>query len=95
MYTEFHTNANMLDLNFLKALKSLYKGKTISITVEAEMDETKYLLSSPANREMLEESINSKEGYEFSLDEFKKFSKELKNGKHIDFSKVRKVKLPK
>jgi hypothetical protein len=95
MYTEFHTNANMLDLNFLNGIKAMFKSKSISIIITEEQDETEYLLSSPANREMLEESINSKEGYKFSLDEFKKFSKELKNGKHIDFSKVRKVKLPK
>ena len=95
MYTSFHLKAIELNENFLKKLKKMFGNKNISIIVEEEQDETEYLLSSPANRKMLEESINSEEGYEFSGKEFKKFSKELKNGKRSDFSKVRKVKLPK
>ncbi len=93
MYTEFHINANALDLDFLNKIKVMFKSKPITITIEEEQDETEYLLQIDANRKMLEDSIKSKEGYEFSADEFKKFSKELKNGKQKDFSKIRKVKL--
>ncbi|MCL4481781.1 MAG: hypothetical protein M1445_04015, partial [Bacteroidetes bacterium] len=57
MTTTYHLSANDLSVDFLKSLKSMYKGKTISITVEPEMDETEYLLSSEANRKMLLESI--------------------------------------
>ncbi|HBX53232.1 MAG TPA: hypothetical protein DEH02_19410 [Bacteroidales bacterium] len=58
MYTTFNIKVSDLDMNFLKALKTLFKNKeSISITVESEMDETEYLLSSDANRKILEQSI--------------------------------------
>lgn len=61
MTTTYHLSANDLSEDFLKSLKSMYKGKTISITVEAEMDETEYLLSSEANRKFLVESMKQAE----------------------------------
>ncbi|MCL6100916.1 MAG: hypothetical protein M1292_00265 [Bacteroidetes bacterium] len=64
MTTTYHLSANDLSVDFLKSLKSMYKGKTISITVEPEMDETEYLLSSEANRKMLLESIKQAENGE-------------------------------
>jgi hypothetical protein len=93
MHTTFHIKAIELDENFLKTLKKLFGNKNLSITVEEEPDETEYLLSTPENRQMLEEAINSKYGYEFTAEEFKKFSKELKKGKRTDFTKVKKVKV--
>ena len=69
MTTTYHLSANDLTTDFLKSLRTLYKGKTISITVEAEMDETEYLLASEANRNMLEESLkNVKEGKLIEVD---------------------------
>ena len=59
MYTSFHLNANELNEDFLKKLKAMFKSKYISITVEEEMDETEYLLSTPANRKHLEEAIKN------------------------------------
>jgi hypothetical protein len=50
----------------------MYKGKTISITVEPEMDETEYLLSSEANRKMLLESIKQAENGELVKVDFGK-----------------------
>lgn len=64
MTTTYHLSANDLSEDFLNSLKSLYKGKTISITVEPEMDETEYLLSSEANRKILLESIKQAENGE-------------------------------
>ncbi len=61
MYTTFHIKANELDENFVKALKMIFKSKRISILVEEEQDETEYLLSSPANRKMLEKSLRNVE----------------------------------
>jgi tRNA A37 methylthiotransferase MiaB len=61
MTTTYHLSANDLSEDFLKSLKSMYKGKTISITVETEMDETEYLLSSEANRKFLLESMKQAE----------------------------------
>ena len=59
MYTSFHIKANELDEKFLKVLKTIFKSKRISIIVEEEQDETEYLLSSPANRRMLEKSLKN------------------------------------
>ncbi len=95
MTTTYRLTANDLTTDFLKALKTLYKQQTISITVESEMDETEYLLASPANRKMLEDSLKSEAGYEFSLKEFSKLSDNLRKGNKIDLSKIRKVKIPK
>ena len=57
MTTTYHLSANDLTTDFLKSLRTLYKGKTISITVETEMDETEYLLASEANRKVLHRRI--------------------------------------
>lgn len=61
MTTTYHLSANELSVDFIKSLKSLYKGKKIAITVEAEMDETEYLLASEANKKALLESIKQVE----------------------------------
>ncbi|MBW8050336.1 MAG: hypothetical protein FVQ77_08365 [Cytophagales bacterium] len=69
MYTEFHTTADALDDNFLKGIRAIFKNKPISIIVEEEMDETEYLLRSPANRKMLLESLeNVKKGKLIKVD---------------------------
>lgn len=59
MYTEIHIKADELDESFLKSIRSMFKKKNISIIVEEEMDETEYLLASPANKKMLEKSLKS------------------------------------
>jgi hypothetical protein len=59
MYTTFHLDTTSeLNADFLKAIKTLFKNQRISVTVEAEMDETEYLMSSEANRLFLEKSMN-------------------------------------
>lgn len=50
MHTVYHLKADELDNQFLEALKTLFKDKTIGIVV-TEVDETAYLLHSDANRE--------------------------------------------
>lgn len=59
MYTTFHINADELDEKFLKIVKKIFNRKAVAITVEEEMDETEYLLASPANRKMLERALRS------------------------------------
>ena len=95
MYTEFHINANALDEKFLKAVKAMFKSKPISIIITEEQDETEYLLQSDANRKMLEDSLKSEEGYEFSVKDFSILSKNLSKGKKKDSLKLKKVKSPK
>ncbi len=60
MYTIYQLDAGELDEAFLEALRTLFHGKRIEITV-AELDETEYLLRSEANRERLLAAINNVE----------------------------------
>jgi hypothetical protein len=61
MYAIYRVNADELDNRFLESLKRQFEHKDIEIVVcEAEqsaLDETAYLLSSPANRERLLKAI--------------------------------------
>ena len=57
MYTTFHLKASELDERLLKNIKSIFGKKNISITVEEDVDETEYLLSSPENTKMLKKSL--------------------------------------
>ena len=93
MDATYRLSANELTMDFLKSLKTLYKDQKIAITIEVEQDETEYLLRSDANRKMLEKALKSKEGYRFTVEEFKRLSEDLLNGKKINFSKLNKVKL--
>lgn len=91
METTYRLSEHELDKKFLDAIKSLYKGKTISITIEE--DETGYLLSSPMNKEKLLQSVGETEGYELSLKEFEDLSQRLLNGEKINPSKLKKIKI--
>ena len=57
MTTTIELNANELNINLLEALKSMFQGQRIKLTVDVEMDETDYLNKSEANRLALEKSI--------------------------------------
>lgn len=51
MLTTFHLDTTSeLNADFLNVIKMLFKNQRISVTVEAEMDETEYLMSSEANK---------------------------------------------
>ncbi len=71
MQTIYRINANELDQNFLEGLKATFRDKEIEIIV-SEVDETAYLMASPANQEKLLqaiENINSQQNLvEISLD---------------------------
>jgi len=58
MYTTYHlSSAQEITTDILEAIKANFKSKPIVITVEEEMDTTTYLMSSPANKNMLKKSI--------------------------------------
>ncbi|WP_037302440.1 hypothetical protein [Runella limosa] len=57
MTTTIELRAEELDYQFFKGLKSMYKNRKIRLTIDSEMDETDYLLSTPANRNALEKSL--------------------------------------
>ena len=59
MQTVFRLTFDELSADFLKGLKSLFKEKNapITLTISDEADETAYLLSTKANRKMLDKSM--------------------------------------
>jgi antitoxin YefM len=61
MYAIYRVNADELDNRFLESLKRQFEHKDIEIVVceaaQSALDETAYLLSSPANRERLLKAI--------------------------------------
>lgn len=62
MYTTFHLDTTSeLNTDFLKAIKTLFKNQRISVTIEAEMDETEFLMSNEANKNVILESIRQAE----------------------------------
>ncbi len=59
MEVTWHLDETELDEDFYQRLKAQFKNKKLCITVSEEMDETDYLLSSPANAERLLKSIDN------------------------------------
>jgi hypothetical protein len=58
MYTTYHLpSAQDVNMDILNAIKSTYKSSPITITIEEEMDTTAYLMSTQANRALLEKSL--------------------------------------
>jgi antitoxin YefM len=57
MTTTFRMDASELNSSFLQKLQTLFEDKKLVITVEEEMDETEYLLSSEENRVSLQKSM--------------------------------------
>jgi hypothetical protein len=57
MTTVYHTTADELDETFLASLKTMFKGRSIEISV-SESDETAFLLRHPANREHLLRAVS-------------------------------------
>jgi len=59
MLTTYRVRADELTDDFVKALKVAYKDREIEIIVSDDVDETDYLMSSPANREHLLRAIEN------------------------------------
>lgn len=57
MTTTIELDAAELDYNLFRSLKAMYKNRKIRLTIDSSMDETEYLLSSQANQNALEKSI--------------------------------------
>jgi len=58
MYSTYHfKSANEININIIDSIKVSFESKAVVITVEEECDETAYLLSNPANKAMLLESM--------------------------------------
>ena len=75
MVTTYRLNANELSIDVLNAIRMLFKDKDIEINVSEAIDETDYLLASPANKKDLMTSIKELEegkGIEMTIEELQK-----------------------
>ena len=54
-----HIDADNLSVEFINYVKGVFKGKKIKLTIEAEMDDTAYLMASEANHQRLSKSIKN------------------------------------
>ena len=57
-----HIDADNLSVDFINYVKGVFKGKKIKLTIEAEMDDTAYLMASEANHQRLSKSIKNIKG---------------------------------
>ncbi len=79
MSVVYHLTEKDLNENFFQSLKAFVKGKkNIRIEIGEELDTTEYLMSSEANRKILQESIAQIERGEglvkVSLDDLRKMA---------------------
>ncbi len=88
MSSTYRIHADALDENFLESLKTLYKGRTIDISVEAEQDETERIYANPALKAKLDAALQSIEAgdiIEFSAEGFEKYAEAMLSGENPDY----------
>jgi antitoxin YefM len=60
MVSTFQINETELDNNFVEALKSMFKNRNLTLTIEAdEVDTTEYLLSNSFNKDRLLKAVEN------------------------------------
>ena len=81
MTATYSISRDELNADFIEAIKRTFKTEKVLIQIDEVMDETEYLLSNPANKAKLLESLeNDRNGnmIEMSLNEHNKILEELK-----------------
>jgi hypothetical protein len=73
----FKIQTKELDEKLFLQIKKMFEGKSVTIIISTEMDETSYLTSNPTNEKHLLESLASEPFVSFTPEEFEKHSKEL------------------
>jgi uncharacterized protein (DUF2249 family) len=66
-----------LDENLFQKIKKLFEGKSVTITISSDEDETSYLLSNAENEKFLLESMAEEPSVSFTIEEFEKRVNEL------------------
>ena len=57
MTATYSISREELNVDFIEAIKRTFKTEKVFIQIDEVMDETEYLLSTPANKDFLEKSI--------------------------------------
>ena len=57
MTATYSISRDELNADFIEAIKRTFKTEKVFIQIDEVMDETEYLLSTPANKDFLEKSI--------------------------------------
>jgi hypothetical protein len=73
----YKLKANVINTNLMVAIKKLFSGKEITITISTSGDETEYLTMSPANEAHLMESIAEDPAIRFTPEEFQKKTSQM------------------
>ena len=74
----YKLNAEEIDPTLMDTIKNLFRGKEITITITtADVDETDYLTSNPANKKHLLENIGAEPTITFTAGEFDKHVDDL------------------
>jgi hypothetical protein len=81
MTTKFHLHIDELDERLLNALKILFDGKAVTLTVETEVISE--------NTQRILDARQDEEEYVFVDDEFDKVSEALLSGESIDLEKFK------
>jgi len=72
METIFKIQPTEFDERLFRQIKKMFEGKTVTITISTEIDETNYLNAYPANRIHLLENMASEPMVSFTPEEFDK-----------------------
>ena len=75
----YKLKASELDISLIKAIKSLFKGKEVTIIVSADMDETSYLTADRINEKHILDNMVSDKEIHYKGEEFKSFVDEMTN----------------
>ena len=73
----FKIQADELDEKLIFQIKKIFEGKSVTIIISTELDESDYLKANPANKKHILESIVSEPAITFTPDEFEKHAKNL------------------
>jgi len=70
MQAIYKLKATEINAGFVDAIKKLFKGKEITITITSEPDETTFLTMDPANEKHLMDNLAAEPAKKFTGDEF-------------------------
>lgn len=73
----FKIQPTEFDERLFRHIKKMFEGKTVTITISTEMDETSYLNANAANRKHLLENMANEQMVSFTPEEFDKHVESL------------------